>query len=165
MIQRHLMTALFLTLSGCSSAPASDPQTPPTTGKADVEAWLGKGFYKSWHCEGAPHAARSPSPHGSNRICSNNLTSVAGAGEYPIGAASVKELLDQSNAITGYAVYLKTAKGGGESFYWYERTGADVVGDGLGTSGPPKTVCVGCHTGAGSDANHSGHDFVYTQVK
>ena len=25
-------------------------------------------------------------------------------------------------------------------------------------------LCSGCHTGAGSDAGHSGRDFVYTQV-
>ena len=43
--------------------------------------------------------------------------------------------------------------------------GWGVVADGLGTSGPPQSICVGCHAGAGSDSAHSGHDLVYTQVK
>lgn len=32
-------------------------------------------------------------------------------------------------------------------------------------NGPAEDICVGCHMGAGMDADHPGHDFVYTQVK
>jgi hypothetical protein len=39
-----------------------------------------------------------------------------------------------------------------------------VVAVGGGMSGAPKSKCVGCHSAAGKDASHSGHDFVYAQV-
>ena len=31
--------------------------------------------------------------------------------------------------------------------------------------GPAADICVGCHMATGIDADHSGHDYVYTQVK
>src|SRR4051794_906793 len=58
-------------------------QDPPTTSAADVEAWLATGMYLSWHCESAPHPARIPSPHSTNRICTNDILSgFTGTGEY-----------------------------------------------------------------------------------
>jgi hypothetical protein len=154
----------------------ADPQNPPTTGRLDVEAWLATGAYKTWHCEASPHANRSPSPHGMNRICSNTLSSAHGAGEYPVNAANVKELWDAAaSKIVGYAVERHTRAGTtGDSWYWYERVPADsaaphdtngVVADGFGGSGTALSICVGCHMAAGSDAAHFGHDFVYTQVQ
>ncbi len=153
-----------------------DPQNPPTTGRAAIEAWLAAGVYKQWKCEPASHDARSPSPHGKNRICSNAKLSAAGTGEYPVDSAGVKELLDtDGTTLIGYAVYRHVSGGaGGDSWYWYERVPANhpaphdangVVADGLGGAGPPRDICVGCHQGAGSDAMHSGHDMVYTQVR
>ncbi len=62
----------------------------------------------------------------------------------------------------------------GDTWFWYEKVPLDsaaphdakgVVAFGDGSSGPAKDICVGCHAAAGSDAMHSGHDFVYTQVK
>src|SRR5438309_500850 len=80
----------------------SSAQDPPTTGGTDVEAWIATGAYKSWHCEAAGHPARSPSPHGINRICNNmliqNAPTGATAGEYPVDSASVKELFDAAGA-------------------------------------------------------------------
>ncbi len=146
---------------------AGDANTPPT-GKAEtIDAWLAKGDYKSWTCETEPHAARSPSPHGTNRICSNTKASSHGDGEYPVGAASVKELYgSDGTTIAGYAIGLHTTAGTtGDSWYWYEKMGSSVVANGLGSTGTAKDVCVGCHAGAGSDAAHPGHDFIYTQVK
>jgi len=145
---------------------AGDKDLPATGSAADTKAWLALGQYKTgtWKCEEAPHAARSPSPHGTNRICSNATLSGHGAGEFPVGSAGVKELYTGAE-ITGYAVYRKLKAGGGEAWAWYEETGGTVVANGIGDSGVAKSVCVGCHTGAGSDAAHSGHDQVYTQVK
>lgn len=156
--------------------PASDAQSPPTTGHTELQAWLARGAYKDWTCEPAVHDARSPSPHGKNRICSNDLASAHGDGPYPIGAASVKELYDDAGAqIVGYAVGLKvSADTTGAGWYWYENVPLDhpaphddrgVVADGIGSSGAALDICVGCHVGAGADAQHSGHDFVYTQVR
>ena len=180
MFRLRMSTALLLCLAGplaacgSDSGTADDPQAPPITGRQAIEAWLTKGYYKTWKCEPAGHAQRSPSPHGNNRICSNTRLSTHTTGEYPIGSASVKELLDAQNALIGYAVYRKVSAGTGDSFYYYERVPLDspaphdtngVVADGRGSAGPAKTICVGCHAGAGSDAMHSGHDFVYTQVR
>lgn len=169
---RAPMLLAVLALAACGTV----DQNPPE-GAAAVESWLKGGAYLQWHCESAPHMARSPSPHGYNRICSNDLLSQAGAGEYPVGAAAVKELYDDGGKnIVGYAVERhRTAGKTGDTWYWYERvplTSAaphdsvtGVVADATGVSGPAKDICVGCHQAAGSDAGHSGHDFVYTQVR
>jgi hypothetical protein len=150
-------------------------QLPPM-GREAVEAWLMTRVYTMWHCEPMQHTARSPSPHGRNRICTNDaLSGHTGAGEYPVGAAAVKELYDDAGMnIVGYAVARHVAPGTtGATWYWYERVPANhpaphdangVVADGLGNAGPASTICVGCHAAAGSDAMHSGHDFVYTRV-
>jgi len=178
--------ALFSLLAACSSssdAPGADDQTPPTTGRTDMEAWLTAGSYKTWTAEAAIHESRSPSPHGFNRIYSNDLIVAAatGTGTWPKGSAAVKELYASATATTpvGYAVYLKTDadSAAGANWYWYERVPADseaphdtngVVADGKGGSGPAKQICVGCHAAAGSDTAHTpstgGRDQVYTPV-
>ena len=161
----------------------SDAQTPPTSGRTDIEKWLTAASYKTWACEPAIHASRSPSPHGFNRICSNDVIAGAptGTAAWPKGAAAVKELYTSMTATTpaGYAVYLKTEadSAGGANWYWYERVPATsdapkdangTVADGMGGNGAAMTICVGCHTAAGTDAAHTpspgGHDQVYTPV-
>jgi Cytochrome P460 len=169
---------------------AGNAQTPPM-GATAVEAWIAGGAYKEWACESAVHASRSPSPHGFNRICSNNVVSsnAAATTAWPAGAAAVKELWASDpndadggtppTAPVGYAVYLKTESdsAAGANWYWYERVPLDsavphnasgVVAAGLGATGPAQTICVACHSAAGSDAAHTpspnGHDEVYTPV-
>ena len=71
-----------------TDAPAGSAQLPPL-GRVAVEAWIASGAYRAWHCETAPHPARMPSPHGVNRICSNDALSATASGEYPVGAAAV----------------------------------------------------------------------------
>jgi hypothetical protein len=161
----------------------SDAQTPPTTGRVAAEAWLAEGHYLDWACEPAIHASRDPSPHGFNRICSNTVlaAAVSGSADWPKGSAGVKELFASASDTTpiGYAIYLKTAddSANGDNWYWYERVPLDseaphdangVVADGMGSSGPAKEICVGCHAGAGTDAFHTptpgGRDQVYTPV-
>jgi hypothetical protein len=147
--------------AGCpATGTPGDAQTPPTGTQAAVEAWLAAGSYKGagWKCEAAVHPARATgmSPHGMNRICSNTkLSTATGTGEYPIGSAGVKELYDDAGTkIVGYATYLKTKAGAGESWYWYERAeafGATAVANGPGNAGTPLTVCVGCHSKAPRD--------------
>jgi hypothetical protein len=165
-----------------SSGAGGDAQTPPM-GRANVEAWLAQGDYEGWSCEAAIHEARSPSPHGFNRICSNDLVAAnaTGTDAWPAGAAAVKELYASATDTSpiGYAVYLKldADSAGGDNWYWYERVPLDsdaphdangVVADGDGSSGAAKQICVGCHAAAGSDAAHTpspgGRDQVYTPV-
>lgn len=159
--------------STSSGGSVGDPQTPPQ-GETAIKAWLATGDYKKWHCEDAEHDARSPSPHGVNRICSNDILSSNPAGAtYKAKSAAVKELWDMKGGkVIGYAVYLKLQddSAGGAGWYYYEdnptiNPPGGVVADGVGTSGNPKTVCVACHMAAGMDAMHSGHDYVYTQVQ
>lgn len=188
MTVRHAVTATCVFLStlaavGCSDAMDKPSQKPPE-GAAAVEAWLTSGDYKDWQCEPKIHEARSPSPHGFNRICSNDVISsrATDKGDWPAGAAAVKELYASADAKKpiGYAVYLKTKadSAGGDNWYWYERVPLDshaphdaegVVADGMGDEGPAKTVCVSCHVAAGSDPAHTpskgGRDQVYTAVE
>jgi hypothetical protein len=151
------------------SGSTGDAQTP-AQGAANVQAWLAKGDYKSWSCESAVHAARPPSPHGFDRVCSNTAISsnASGTGAWPVGAAAVKELYGSLTDTTpgGYAVYLKTADdttAGGAVWYWYEQpVGAtSPLADGLGNS-----ICVACHSSAGGDAGAfpDSRDLVYTPV-
>jgi hypothetical protein len=144
-------------------------QIPPQ-GYAAIDPWLDAGEYTDWNCEAAPHAGAGVSPHGMNRICSNDLASTHTTGEFPIGAASVKELYDEAGTtVVGYAVTSKVSTGGAESWYWYEQVppGTDlgtivvdangVVADDLGDAGQAATVCVTCHVGAPND-------YVWVQV-
>lgn len=151
----------------------TDPETPPQGGVAVMKTWLATGAYKMWHCEATEHASKDPSPHGVNRICSNDKLAGAGAsGNFPVGAAGVKELWDKAGGtIIGYAVYVKTEvdSAGGVNWYWYEDNPTlapppAVVADGFGTSGNPKDVCVACHVKAGSGFAATARDFVFTQV-
>ena len=189
---RYSFALVLLSMSGlaaCSSdsttstpsTSAGDSQTPPSTNGTDVEAWLKAGSYKDWTCETASHPQMKVSPHGQNRICSNDLVAnFTGDGERPKGSAAVKELYDDSDALVGYAVAVKLAakSDGGKNWYWYERVPLDsmaphdaktgVVADG---KGDPNTtalsICVGCHVAAGSDGMHTvtkSHDFVYDVI-
>lgn len=144
--------------------PAASDEIPATGDTSAIEAWLATKAYTRWKCEPSPHPRRAGSGHAQNRICSNGALSAHGDGEYPVGAASVKELFDGSGNINGYATLLKVRSGGVESFYWYERIGAGVVANGMGDSGSAKSVCTGCHDGAGKNGQ-TGHDGVFTQVR
>lgn len=154
---------------GSAGGTSTVAQTPPMGTDAEISAWIAAGHYKSWKCESSAHPARSPSPHGANRICNNAALTGTASGLYPVGAASVKELLvtDGGTAITGYAIGLKIVAGAstGASWYWYEKNEGTLIANGKGDKmGTESAVCTGCHQGAGSDAMHSGRDFVYTQV-
>jgi hypothetical protein len=164
--------ALSALAGGCSNprGTAGDAggtlDAPPTTSVEELQAWLAQASYKSWHCEAAPHAARSPSPHGTNRICSNELSSGHAIGEYPVDAAAVKEIYDSTGNVHAYAVYRHVSAGSdGANWFWFEAAGSDVYAFGLGDGGRARDSCVTCHSRAGSDVDHPGHDFVYTQVR
>ena len=67
--------------------------------------------------------------------------------------ASTKELLDDRNAIIGYALYRKLADGtDGANWYWFEIVSGNTTAEGDGA-----TVCVTCHSQAP-------RDFVFTAV-
>ena len=133
--------------------PADQPQLPPR-GSDDLTTWIDAGYYQAWNCESEAHAPRAPSPHGRNRICSNDaLSASTGTGPYPVGSAAVKEIVSSSGAISIYAVYRKIADGdGGDTWYWFEGTRGDVASNGVGDA-----TCTSCHSRAP-------RDFVFTAV-
>jgi hypothetical protein len=137
----------------------------PATGRAElIGDWIASGAYRAWTCEKAGHDARSPSPHGRNRICNNRKVVEHSTGEYPAGSASVKELFDDLGKLKGHSLSVKLGPGKAASWVWYMEIDGAVLLNGRGDTPGPSTECVGCHAGAGSDAKHSGHDFVYTQL-
>lgn len=184
MLYRGILAGMCVAIMGCgSSGSTTTAAVVPPMGAAAVESWLASGTYKQWNCEPQSHAARSPSPHGFNRICSNSdiSSNATGTASWPKGAAAVKELFTDASATTpvGYALYVKTQadSAGGANWYWYERVPSDsaaphdangVVADGMGSSGPAMSICVGCHAAAGSDPAHTpsagARDLVYTAV-
>ncbi len=142
-----------------------DPQVPPTN-SSDMKTWLEKfeseGWEAEWECE--PEATDKTDGvaaihvHGkSNRVCSNVALSQVDPGSsvvVPEGSAALKFVED------GIYVTVKTApkSDDGENWYFYAPGGA--VAD-FGAK-----ECVGCHSAAGSDADHPGlGDFVYFQVE
>src|SRR5262249_31206640 len=138
----------LLLLLGCGGP--STLQLPPANA-ADLEVWLTAAYYRSWRCEPAVHAPPPPSPHSLDRICQNDLASSHGAGEYPVGSASVRELYTDSGGLRGYSVNRHVSPGaGGATWYWYEAVDGRVTADGTGDSGVPKTVCTACHSLAGT---------------
>ena len=130
-------------------------------GRPALEEWLAAGFYKAWACESGPMSPRPNGAHGRNRVCSNAIVQTNTGGEYAVGAASVKELFDGGNQIIGYAVSRHIKAGStADTWYWYERSGSSLFADGVGVG-----LCNGCHSAAGSDVSHQGHDYIYLQVK
>jgi hypothetical protein len=143
-----------------------DAQTPPTD-PATLEAWLDEGFYQDWACEPEPNTktegAAAIHVHGdATRVCTNILLAASALnseGEFPVGAASVKEVYDERGALSARVVSVKTApeSDGGEGWFWY--AAPDTAGHGL-------AACTGCHAAAAVDADHPGAgDFVYFRVQ
>lgn len=150
----------FVCLAACGDPgaasfgdPVDDPQVPPR-GFDDILTWIEAGYYNDWSCEPEKHPPAPGSPHGSNRICSNDalVAAAAGDGEFPVGAAGIKEIFS-GDQIELYAVYRKmTQAAGGDSWYWFEGVRGDVIANDVGDG-----TCTGCHGGAP-------RDFVFTII-
>jgi hypothetical protein len=156
MIRSPLLASLALLACGDPGPtsvgdPLDDPQLPPR-GSTDIISWLEAASYQTWRCEPEPHDARPGSPHGRNRICSNDALAASTEGPFPVGAAGVKEIFE-GETISLYAVYRKVAGGeGGNTWYWFEGARGEVIANGEGDD-----TCTGCHGTAP-------RDFVFTIV-
>ena len=151
-MQRAALALVFVTACGL------DPQLPPS-GKAAIESWLAQAPYTAWACEPAAHPSRNGSPHGNNRICSNAKVSGNTAAEYPVGAASVKELVRSDGSVHGHSVMKKLADGSiGANWYFFEESDGRVYAD-----APDESGCVTCHQLAGQ-GGQPGKDFVFNQI-
>lgn len=150
-------TSAVIDSAASTDIPGTDQVTPQGS-DATMDAWFKKGDYKAWKCEPAVHDQTGSSPHGKVRVCSNTLLSGStGSGEYPVGAATVKELYDSAGTtILGYASGLKIAAGTGpETWYWFDRPSTSVAFNGKGSVG---NFCVACHSKAP-------RDHIFIQVK
>jgi hypothetical protein len=154
--------ALMFSL-GCASAGDStcaaglactgDAQTPATGALANIDAWLVKEEFARWKCEPKATGASRDDAHGANRVCSNNLMSASANGDFPVGAANVKELFDSNGVRKGFAFAVKVKAGRAEdTWYWYEKIGSRIVANGVSDS-----TCTGCHS-------KSPRDYVYVRV-
>jgi hypothetical protein len=155
--------AVLVVLAACATEPPPpgdpgddelvvDEQSPPVT-HAELVLWLAEGHYLAWACEPEAHPARPPGAHGENRICSNDLLSQSASGRFPIGAASVKELV-RDGEVEGFAVMRRiTGDAAANAWYWYESVGSNVIADGRSPG-----ICTGCHGGAP-------RDFIFTRVE
>lgn len=154
------------TSDAMATGESMDPQVPPTEAVA-MQAWLAAGYYLDWVCEEEPNAktegAEAIHVHGARtRVCANVMLASSpapgGDGEFPAGAAAVKEVYDEDDALIATVVSVKTAaeSDNGNNWYWYGGPEAE----GYGFAG-----CTGCHSAAASDEDHPGAgDFVYFQV-
>ena len=151
--------AALLALAIVSAAPlAQASDTPPTEGAALLK-WLQSGAYKAWPKESAAH--RSMGEHKTlvqtylNPVVDKSLG--ANAKEHPRGSAAVKELLDATGKLSGWAVAIKIAADGdgAKGWFWYEILGT-VPGSGLIANGQAVPLCVSCHV-KGRDAVLSEH--------
>ena len=133
-----------------SSATGDAGSCPIPAENVALAAYLTSGGYKSFPHESAPHA--SAGPHGS-RVLTYITPSLEeslrrGITEHPRCAGMVKEFVDASGSVTGWAVAVKVAEtsAGGDHWYWYEtfdRTrAASPSFSGLGLS-----LCKNCHAG------------------
>ena len=146
------------TAIGCASdgdggeAPPAGDEVPPRESGA-MEAWLADAPYLGWTCEPELRPPVDPSPHGEARVCQNQiLLDADGDGEFPPGAASVKEQGSGGSVSLVSVVVRATTGGGGESWYWWRKdVNLDlVVVDAFGAA-----ECASCH----QDAER---DFVFT---
>jgi hypothetical protein len=110
--------------------------------------WLESGEYATWQAESGPHASTGPHFGAVRTFVDPCLAESleAGSATHPLGAATVKELFGDGDAVLGWSVMIKVADGsGGDTWYWHENydgtTYADEVGSGL---------CTGCHGGRGN---------------
>ncbi|MGH6612088.1 MAG: hypothetical protein ACRECQ_17735 [Burkholderiaceae bacterium] len=153
---RTSLACFSLCAAAFVSVPAhAQPNDVPPTESAALLKWLQAGSYKKWPGESAAHKSLGPHPTQViaylNPILDKSLSAKAAA--HPKGAAAVKELLDASGKLSGWAVSVKTSADsqGGRGWYWYEIFGTTSSGNVVANAnGVP--LCFGCHT--------PGRDFV-----
>ncbi len=139
----------------CHSAVFAQSADVPPTESAALLKWLQAGSYKKWVKESAPHPSLGPHPTLVIAYLNPTLDKslLAKAAAHPKGSAAVKELLDASGKLSGWAVSVKTVvdSQAGKGWYWYEILGTTTSGNVVASAnGVP--LCFGCHT--------PGRDFV-----
>jgi hypothetical protein len=107
--------------------------------------WLEEESYGTWPAESAPHAS-SGAHFGRVRTFFNPSLAASlqqGNASHPVGAAAVKEILDdKSGQLRGWAVSVKTQPAvGPEAWFWFDHVdGVQLVAE------QASPVCTGCHS-------------------
>jgi hypothetical protein len=168
-VEHHpVMRALSLLalLGACASPPSADPALAPVDrvpvdDSQAVSDWVAGRAYLAWDCQMVVHEPPPPSVHGRARVCANGPAAGHTAGEFPVGAAHVKELYAADDTLLGVTLAVHTRPGDrGDAWFWFEQGPTGITADGW--FGDAVAPCISCHEAAGSDADHPGHDFVYT---
>jgi hypothetical protein len=149
---------VLLALAGCG-APGQDEGLGVVggidTSQAGLTSFLTSKGYAGWTAEPAIHATSGP--HGAKvRVFFNEaLVTAARAGTTPLpkGAATVKELYDANETLTGYAIDLKIADGAGKDTWLFYEGFAPAYDQFYGVAHP---TCHGCH--------ESGKDYLLSTV-
>lgn len=143
-----IRVAISIVVLGASiPSGAQDVAVPPTESNALLK-WLQDGSYKTWARESSPHKSLGPHPTQVvaylNKTLDQSLSSKSAV--HPKGSAAVKELLDASGKLSGWAVSVKTEADSqaGKGWYWYEILGTNANGRVVANAnGVP--LCFGCH--------------------
>lgn len=143
---------------------ASSTQVPPAT-SGGLDAWMASSPWMGWTCEPAPREARPSSPHQTVRVCENDVLTTAravgGTGDFPVGAAAVKEMYYQG-AIWAVAIAVRGKPGiGGDSWFWWRKVLDGTETPAITHADYGDAFCAGCHAGA---ASGGGRDFIFTSV-
>lgn len=143
---------LFLVLSLATGTVHAQSPEPPVGGE-ELRKWLESGHYKSWKSESRIHESSGPHFGRVRAFLNPVLFDSMGTknAEHPQGAVAVKELFGDTDALSGWAVSIKTAadSASGLNWYWYEFFGGRTVRDQQG-----EPLCAGCH--------RVGHDYILT---
>lgn len=171
-VSRALAAAFAFALVACGG------DAPPPEGAAALKPWLEAKSYAAWDCQPQSHPPLPISPHLFSRVCVTTQARgrAVGRGDagspFPNGAAAVKELLGADGKTpSGYAVTLKIAEDSadGAGWYYYEEAKAidpsGPIADGRGDDAKIRETCANCHSAAGKDESHPGHDFMYSIVE
>ncbi len=131
--------------------PMQPPQLPPTQ-SAELFDWLKASNYKMWAAEANIHPAASPHPTRVRSYANAALEQSIKAKNttHPMGSAVVKEIYNNIDQLTGWAVMVKTqpASDGGRGWYWYENLNTTTNTPVAASNG--SGLCQGCHS-AGTD--------------
>jgi len=143
---------IAMTSGGVANAVGSRLDAPDQSDA--LLAFLERKQYADWSKETEVHP--SAGPHGAGvRVYYSPNAAVAlqhGARTFPVGAASVKELITSDGALYGYSVWVKVQddSDGGNGFFWYERIRRSHGSDAVYGNARGSRVCVDCHS-AGND--------------
>lgn len=145
---KRLLALLTFAASITMPLMATGDDAIPPTDKDKLFEWLSARQYEDWPHESKPHRSAGPHPVQVIAYLNPKLDESLASGNalHPTGSAAVKELLNASGELAGWAVSVKTQADSdtGKGWFWYEILGTSpdsrIV---AAQNGVP--LCFGCH--------------------